>query len=69
MWGRPWDGLDGSRSSENRVGEAVAVPLHPEVASNPFHDFNVVYLPYGDGSVFSGDNDAVGRQAQLADAS
>src|SRR5207248_8383677 len=32
-------------------------PLHVEVESNPFHDYNVLYLPYCDGSVFSGDND------------
>lgn len=32
-------------------------PLHVEIASNPFKDFNVLYLPYCDGSVFSGDND------------
>ena len=32
-------------------------PLHVEVATNPFKDFNVLYLPYCDGSVFSGDND------------
>jgi len=26
---------------------------------NPFHDYSVVYMPYCDGSVFSGDNDVV----------
>ena len=29
--------------------------LNPETANNPARDFNVAYLPYCDGSVFSGD--------------
>ena len=33
-------------------------PLHTEVSTNPFRGFNALYLPYCDGSVFSGDNDA-----------
>lgn len=31
--------------------------LDPELAHNPFRDWNVVYLPYCDGSLFGGDAD------------
>jgi hypothetical protein len=51
----------------NVVLENNALPPFPQVdaaglwnrsnAGNPFADYSVVYLPYCDGSVFSGDND------------
>lgn len=39
------------------TGLLPLAPLHVEVKANPFHGYNVLYLPYCDGSVFSGDND------------
>lgn len=36
---------------------ATAQLLNPTLESNPVKDFNVLYLPYCDGSLFIGDND------------
>lgn len=33
--------------------------LDPSIAENPFADWNIVYAPYCDGSVFGGDNEVV----------
>ena len=53
----------------NVVVENNALPPFPQVdlagiwnrsnPANPFADYSVVYMPYCDGSVFSGDNDVV----------
>jgi hypothetical protein len=54
--GACWDGFCRATPIPD-AGILPLGPLHVEVASNPFHEFNVLYLPYCDGSVFSGDND------------
>ena len=54
--GACWTGFC-SATPEPDTGIVPLAPLRTEIAANPFHDYNVLYLPYCDGSVFSGNND------------
>ncbi len=46
--------------AKGSAGSAPSVGiLDPSLDDNPFADWNIVYAPYCDGSVFSGDNDVM----------
>lgn len=48
--------LDLKAASDTAVRDAATGILDPSQAGNPFKDWNVVFVSYCDGSVFSGDN-------------
>lgn len=62
--GACWNGNNCFGNTRAKIDAAPLLPLQilragvfsPNPAFNPFHDWSVVYVPYCDGSVFTGDN-------------
>lgn len=54
-------------ANETADGLPVSGILNPDLAGNPVADWDVVYLPYCDGSLFAGDVDRMLPASQLGD--